>query len=138
MATMNVPEVARDLIIRALDALSDRMATSEAEILTPVQRLAGSWRSLSTQDRDEVAGYIGAAAGGLVAALPVAVRATRKTVRRRRARKAVAKSVTPVATVVTPEASDKKDDKDKKNKKKKDKKDKKDKKRKKDKKKKKK
>jgi hypothetical protein len=114
MATSK-PEIgafARTLILNGLDNLVEKVPAVEGEA-SPIQKLASYWRGMTPEEKSQLATEVTAVAGMAAAALPVALTAARKRVRRRIARKA---AVTAVGDL--PDKKKKKDKKDKKRKKK--------------------
>ena len=90
----DVGAFARDLVVKAFDALADKVASSEAAAMSGLQKLADSWQSLTDEERQVLASQVTTAAKVAAAALPVAFTAARKRVRSRIARKSAAAAQT--------------------------------------------
>ena len=115
-AKRDLPEIARDFVMAALDGIAERAGNTDATP-GPVQQVAERWTSMSKDERDNIAKYVAVGVQSALTALPLVAAAASKRVRRTVKRKTVV-----AAEVVADEADkakkSKKDKKDKKRKKK--------------------
>lgn len=87
MATTALTLLGRDLVMRTLDRLADKLGGGGSAPST-IQQIADSWKSLTPPERQEIANHIAATVEVVIAAIPLAIGGTAAAMRERKARRA--------------------------------------------------
>ena len=73
----------RDLVIRTLDRLADKLGGG-GSAPSAIQQIADNWKGLSPAEREEIAGHIASTVEVVIAAIPLAIGGTAAAIRSRR------------------------------------------------------